>query len=133
MTQEQWEHCRKMLEWVKEQILKEPEHYNQEWWDSTVGECNTSYCIGGWLAHHPSAPSEEEMPDAEHRALVVLGVDDTGWLFNATLKQEGYDPLDVPCTKPGTMEHAIAGCAHIDLWLKENKPECSTALSLKAH
>ena len=115
----EWWTPEQLLIKVKEQILAEPEHYNQdEWfkgtWSPVTGtSCNTVCCIGGWCELLTTGVVRPNTDDAISE--FFIGSRHWPWLFGFCWPDSVYcDRLD----KPTAQEAAVA----IETFIVEMRP-----------
>lgn len=121
MTPQKFKEVKKVLLWVKDQILAHPRKYNQGEW------CGSACCIAGWIDHKISGPRKENDPGAVHKAATkfLTGSEEIEpflknrgkLLFDASILESPVDGRP----QAGTMAHARAGARVIDAYLEQEE------------
>jgi hypothetical protein len=120
MTPEKFKEVRKVLLWVKEQILAHPKQYDQGEW------CGTTCCIAGWIDRKINGSKFRPAHEVCDNASRFL----TGSTMEPRLSTRGNVSLfmgDITNTpmnkhlKPGTKAYAEAGARAIDAYLEQEE------------
>lgn len=112
LTKQQFKKAQSALNWVKKQITKYPQQYDQNSW------CGSAQCICGWLAKKEGYAGYEPWSIA----LPLLGLDAKAadpWLFDAAFSA---GPAKIRRRARKIVSPALA-CEAIDAYLEEVRPQ----------